>query len=81
MVGEYGPRIRPHHSFLSFSQTTRFRLKKFEDDNSKFDINCRTLFKRVENTVEKGEISRHIKTMICLEKGLGNSLVFFSMFF
>ena len=32
------------------------KLKEFADDNFKFDENGRKLSKRVENTVEKGEI-------------------------
>ena len=34
-------------------------MKKFADDNFKFDENGRKLSKRVENTVGKGEIARH----------------------
>ena len=33
-------------------------MKEFADDNFKFDKNGRKLFKRVENTVRKGEIAR-----------------------
>ena len=33
------------------------KLKEFADDNFKFDENGRKLSKRVENTVEKGEIA------------------------
>ena len=33
------------------------KLKKFADENSKFDENGRKFSKRVENTVGKGEIS------------------------
>ena len=35
------------------------KLKEFADDNFKFDENGRKLFKRVENTVGKGEIARY----------------------
>ena len=35
------------------------KLKEFADDNFKFDENDRKLFKRVENTVGKGEIARY----------------------
>ena len=35
------------------------KLKEFADDNFKFDENRRQLSKRVENTVEKGEIARY----------------------
>ena len=34
-------------------------MKEFEDDNFKFDENCRKLSKRIENTVGKGEIARY----------------------
>ena len=34
-------------------------LKKFADSNFKFDENGRKLFKRVENTVGKGEIAHY----------------------
>ena len=36
-----------------------FKLKDFADDNFKFDANGRNFFKRVENTVAKGEIARY----------------------
>ena len=42
---------------LTLSQTTNFRLKDFEDDNFKFDEKDSKFSKRVEKTVEKGEIS------------------------
>ena len=35
------------------------KLKEFADDNFKFDKNGIKLFKRVENTVGKGEIARY----------------------
>ena len=35
------------------------KLKEFADDNFNFDENGRKLSKRVENTVEKGEIARY----------------------
>ena len=35
------------------------KLKEFADDNFKFDESGRNLSKRVENTVEKGEIARY----------------------
>ena len=45
---------------LTLSQTTNFRLFQIvrADDNFKFDENGRKFFKRVENTVGKGEIAR-----------------------
>ena len=49
-------------SILTHNQTTNLgpsKLKKFADDNSKFDENGRKLSKRVENTVGKGEIARY----------------------
>ena len=45
---------------LNHYQTTNFRLfKTFGDDNIKFNENGRRLFKRVENTVGKGENVRY----------------------
>ena len=35
------------------------KLKEFAGDNFKWDENGRKFFKRVENTVGKGEIARH----------------------
>ena len=35
------------------------KLKEFVDDNVKSEENGRELFKRVENTVGKGEIARY----------------------
>ena len=34
------------------------KLKEFAGDNYEFDENARNFFKRVENTVGKGEIAR-----------------------
>ena len=42
----------PNDKFLDSSKT-----KEFADDNFKFDGNGRKFFKRVENTVGKGEIA------------------------
>ena len=47
------------------------KLKEFADDNFKFDENGRKLFKRVENTVEKGEIARYEQFLLfpqCFQK-------------
>ena len=47
---------------LTHYQTTIlewFKLKQSTDDNFKFDENTRKFSKRVENTVDKGEIARH----------------------
>ena len=47
---------------LTHYQTTNLdsaKLKKFADDNFKFDENGRKLSKRVENTVGKGDIARY----------------------
>ena len=47
------------------------KLKKFADDNFKFDENGRTLSKRVENTVGKGEIARYEQFLLfpqCFQK-------------
>ena len=35
------------------------KLKTFADNSSKFDENVGEFFKRVENTVRKGEIARY----------------------
>ena len=69
-----------HEAAISLSmayllyQTTRFRLsklKKFADYNFTFDENGRKLFKRVENTVGKGEIARYEQFLLfsqCFQK-------------
>ena len=47
------------------------KLKEFADDNFKFDKNGRKLSKRVENTVEKGEIARYEQFLLfrlCFQK-------------
>ena len=47
------------------------RLKEFEDNNFKFDGNGRKFSKRVENTVEKGEIARYEQFLLfphCFQK-------------
>ena len=48
------------------------KLKKFADDNFKFDENGRKLSKRVENTVGKGEIARYKRPVLqtCKNQGL-----------
>ena len=46
-------------------------LKKFADDNFKFDKKGRKLFKRVENTGGKGEIARYEQFLLfpqCFQK-------------
>ena len=47
------------------------KLKEFADDNFKFDENGRKLFKRVENTVGKGEIAHYEQFLLfpqCFQK-------------
>ena len=44
----------PNGNILDWS-----KLKEFADDNFKFDENSRKFSRRVENTVEKGEIARY----------------------
>ena len=47
------------------------KLKEFADDNFKFDENGSKLFKRVENTVGKGEIARYEQFLLfpqCFQK-------------
>ena len=48
-----------------------FKLKEFADDDFKFDENGRKFFKRVENTVGKGEIARYEQFLLfphCFQK-------------
>ena len=48
-----------------------FKLNEFADDNFKFDENGRKFFKRVENTVGKGEIARYEQFLLfphCFQK-------------
>ena len=40
------------------------KLKEFADNNFKFDENCRKFSKRVENTVEKGEIVCYMQFLL-----------------
>ena len=47
------------------------KLKKFADNNFKFDKNGRKISKRVENTVGKGEIARYEQFLLfpqCFQK-------------
>ena len=47
------------------------KLKKFADDNFRFDENGRKLSKRVENSVGKGEIDRYEQFLLfpqCFQK-------------
>ena len=47
------------------------KLKEFADDNFKFDENGRKFFRRVENTVGKGEIARYEQFLLfpqCFQK-------------
>ena len=47
------------------------KLKEIADDNLKFDKYGRKFFKRVENTVEKGEIARYEQFLLfphCFQK-------------
>ena len=47
------------------------KLKKFADDNFKFDENGRKLSRQVENTVGKGEIARYEQFLLfprCFQK-------------
>ena len=47
------------------------KLKKFADNNFKFDENGRKLSKQVENTVGKGEIARYEQFLLfpqCFQK-------------
>ena len=56
----------PKGQILDFSE-----IKEFADDNFKFDENGRKFFKRLENTVEKGEIARYEQFLLfpqCFQK-------------
>ena len=57
---------------LTHYHTTIFsKMKESADDNFKFDENGRKLSKRVENTVEKGEIARYERFLLfpqCFQK-------------
>ena len=55
--------------FLSLLDSSK--LKEFADDNFKFDESDREFFKRVENTVGKGEIARSEQFLLfpqCFQK-------------
>ena len=56
-IALFPPEILPLTLF-QMKKFRLFRLKKFADNNFRFDENCRKFSKRVENTVEKGEIAR-----------------------
>ena len=43
----------------------RSKLKQSADDNFKFDENSRKFSKRIENTLDKGEISRYEQFLLC----------------
>ena len=48
-----------------------FKLKEYADDNSKLNENGKKISKRVENTVGKGEITRHEQFLLfpkCFQK-------------
>ena len=62
-------------TIITHYQTTNFidssKLKKFADDNFKFDNIGRKLSKWVENTVGKGEIARYEQFLLfpqCFQK-------------
>ena len=61
-------------SVLTHYQTTNLdssKLKKFADDNLKYDENGKKLSKRVEDTVEKGEIACYEQFLLfpqCFQK-------------
>ena len=58
------PEMLPYFPFPNDKFSTSI-LTEFADDNFKLDENGRKLFKWVENTVEKGEISL---SLLCFEK-------------
>ena len=60
-----------HFNPLPDNKIYSSKLKEFADDNFKFDENGRKLSKRVENTVEKGEIARYKQFLLfpqCFQK-------------
>ena len=64
-----------HYKIFNFFPNDNFfyssKLKAFADDNSKCDQNGREFFKRVENTVGKGEIARNQQFLLfpqCFQK-------------
>ena len=63
-----------HGFFLTFTRQQILdssKLKKFANDNFKFDENGRKLSKRVEHTVGKGEIARYEQFLLfpqCFQK-------------
>ena len=76
-VASFRPFVRACVHTLFLSPITRrhildsSKLKKFADDNFKFDENGRKLSKQVENTVGKGEIARYEQFLLfpqCFQK-------------
>ena len=66
---------KQNRTLLYLSPTTNFRLfqiqKKFAEYNFKVDENGRKIFKRIENTVGKGEIARYEQFLLfpqCFQK-------------
>ena len=60
-----------HEPFLKQQILDFSNLEEFADNNNKFDENCRKFSKRVENTVEKGEIARYEQFLLfpqCFQK-------------
>ena len=60
-----------HLPFLKQQILDSSKLKEFADDNFKFDENGTKYFRRVENTVGKGEIARYTQFILflqCLQK-------------
>ena len=59
--------LRPlstEHDFPKRQVLDSSKLKVFADDNFKYDKNGRMFFKRVENTVGKGEIARYEQLLL-----------------
>ena len=63
-----------NHDFYPFSKRQIFyssKLKELADDNFKVDENGRMFYKRVENTVGKGEMARYEQFLLfpqCFQK-------------
>ena len=62
-VLSFSNRLRGVHVLFNLSPgdkiLDRSNLKQSADDNFKFDENSRKFYKRVENTVDEGEIARY----------------------
>ena len=63
-------RMLVQHCFPKRKILDTSKLKVFANNNFKFDENGKKIFKRVENTVGKGEIARYEQFLLFAVKGL-----------